>query len=269
MPARCWIAPEMPKPRYSLGEIVRPVWPIWKRWGRQPASTAAREAPTAAPITLASSSRITKFSGPLSPRPPDTTISASVSSGSPVDDSCLRSTSFMLSAGMFTAGFSTDAVAPACASAGRKTLGRSVAIHGVLDHVIFERSLPAYTGRVAISLPPSAASAVESAERPAPSRAASRAMNSRCRVVTGPKIACGDSLRARGRGEARGLAQHLRHHLLGCALPVVLDHAPVRAGHRFLSISLCRRSLLPAIFSCGGPEMAPALPQAARYRLLP
>src|SRR5690349_1910385 len=176
--------------------MVRPVWPIWKRCGRQPASTAAREAPTAAPSTLASSSRIAKFSGPLSPRPPDTTISASLSSGSPVEASCRRSTSFMLSAGMVTDGFWTSGLAPACASAGRNTLGRSVAIHGVFDHVIFESSLPAYTGRVATSLPPSTAIAVESAESPAPRRAARRAMNSRCRVVTGAKIACGNSLLA-------------------------------------------------------------------------
>ena len=59
MPARCCMAPDTPKPRYSLGEIVRPVWPIWNRCGRQPASTAAREAPTAAPMTRPSSSRMT------------------------------------------------------------------------------------------------------------------------------------------------------------------------------------------------------------------
>src|ERR1700687_4022501 len=38
---------------------------------------------------------------------------------------------------------------------------------------------------------------VESAESPAPSRAASRAMNSRWRAETGAKMACGDSLPAR------------------------------------------------------------------------
>src|SRR6266851_5227731 len=52
-------------------------------------------------------------------------------------------------------------------------------------------------GRVATSLSPSRAMPVESAESPAPSRAASRAMNSRCRVVTGAKMTCGDSLPAR------------------------------------------------------------------------
>ena len=54
-----------------------------------------------------------------------------------------RSTSFMVSPGIVAAGFSTAALAPACDSAGRNTLGRSVAIHGVLAHVIFDSSLPA------------------------------------------------------------------------------------------------------------------------------
>ena len=85
---------------------------------------------------------MTKFSGPLRPRPPETTISASLSSGRPVAASCLRSTSFMLSAGMLAAGFST-AAAPPAPSPGRNTLGRSVTIHGVFAHVIFASSLPA------------------------------------------------------------------------------------------------------------------------------
>jgi hypothetical protein len=29
MPARCWIAPEMPTAMYSCGDTVFPVWPIW------------------------------------------------------------------------------------------------------------------------------------------------------------------------------------------------------------------------------------------------
>ena len=51
--------------------------------GYQPASTAARDAPTAAPSRSASFSIIAKCSGPPSPRPPETTIEASVSSGRP------------------------------------------------------------------------------------------------------------------------------------------------------------------------------------------
>ena len=77
------------------------------------------------------------------PRPPEMTISASVSSGRPVETSSRRSTSFILAAGIFTLGFSTCALLPAALSAGLKTFGRRVAIHGVFAHVIFARSLPA------------------------------------------------------------------------------------------------------------------------------
>src|SRR3989441_11650481 len=127
------------------------------------------------------------------PRPPESTISASVSSGSPVETSSRRSTNLIWASGIFTAGRSTGAARPAWASAGRKTLGRSVAIHGDRAHVSLLRSLPAYTGRVATSLSPSLANATASAARPTPSRAASRARSSRRRLVTGPKMALGDS----------------------------------------------------------------------------
>src|SRR5262245_1772460 len=128
------------------------------------------------------------------PRPPEITVSASVSSGRPVDTSSRRSTSFMRAVGIFTLGLSTCAVLATPGSAGLKTLGRSVAIHGVVAHVIFARSLPAYTGRVATSVSPSTANPTASADSPAPRRAARRAMNSRMRLVTGAKIAFGDSL---------------------------------------------------------------------------
>src|SRR6476620_290225 len=49
MPARCWMAPEMPHATYSCGDTCLPVWPTWLVCGYQPASTAARDAPTAAP----------------------------------------------------------------------------------------------------------------------------------------------------------------------------------------------------------------------------
>ena len=59
-----------------------PVWPTWLACGYQPASTAARLAPTAAPSESANSS--TGEKSPPVPRPPETTIAASVSSGRPV-----------------------------------------------------------------------------------------------------------------------------------------------------------------------------------------
>jgi len=69
---------------YIWGETVLPVWPTWNSCSLQPASTAALEAPTAAPKTSAKSSRRAKLSGPFMPLPPETMISASVSSGRPV-----------------------------------------------------------------------------------------------------------------------------------------------------------------------------------------
>src|SRR6266508_358053 len=33
MPARCWIAPEMPSATYNCGETVLPVWPTWNWCG--------------------------------------------------------------------------------------------------------------------------------------------------------------------------------------------------------------------------------------------
>src|SRR3954452_12656351 len=62
MPARCWIAPEMPTAMYSCGDTVTPVWPTCMLCGTQPASTTAREAPTAAPSESASFSMIAKLS---------------------------------------------------------------------------------------------------------------------------------------------------------------------------------------------------------------
>ena len=58
-----------------------PVCPIWNECGYHPESTAAREAPTAAPRESASASTGSKL--PPVPRPPATTIAASVSSGRP------------------------------------------------------------------------------------------------------------------------------------------------------------------------------------------
>src|SRR6266853_5323810 len=201
-------------------------------------------------------------------------------------------------------------------------------------------------GRVATSLSPSRAMPVESAESPAPSRAASRAMNSRCRVVTGAKMTCGDSLPARSattgvhtsaRYGAKAafsssqirLAPHspsclipswvalsVTHTASACApaCPARRDASPSTSAITFLGApcqsystmhqyapgmsdpcSLCAcfsRLLLQALqlrgprhgprtppgrghsvyfckrFSCGGLDMAPALPPAADSRLL-
>src|SRR5258708_3146411 len=81
IPARCWIAPEIPTAMYSWGATLFPVWPTWNDDGRQPASVTAREAPTAAPSAAANSSTRGKLSAERRPRPPETTIEASRRSG--------------------------------------------------------------------------------------------------------------------------------------------------------------------------------------------
>src|SRR5215469_16634024 len=81
IPARCWIAPEIPTAAYSCGDTVLPVWPTWNACGYQPASVTARDAPTAAPSASASCSITAKPSADPVPRPPETTICASCRSG--------------------------------------------------------------------------------------------------------------------------------------------------------------------------------------------
>ena len=66
---------------YSGGLTVLPVCPTCSPWSRQPASTTARLAPTAAlPNAAARSSSSLKFAGSLRPRPPEITTVASVTS---------------------------------------------------------------------------------------------------------------------------------------------------------------------------------------------
>src|SRR4030095_14555535 len=83
MPARCGMAPLMPAATYRLGDTVLPVWPTWYWWSTQPASTTARDAPTAAPKASARPWTRWKCSGPLRPRPPETITCASESSTLP------------------------------------------------------------------------------------------------------------------------------------------------------------------------------------------
>src|SRR4030081_3430941 len=58
----------MPDAIYRSGETVFPVWPTWCAYGIQPASTAARLAPTAAPRVWA---RARTGLEPSRPPPPD------------------------------------------------------------------------------------------------------------------------------------------------------------------------------------------------------
>lgn len=82
MPARCCIAPEMPAHRYSCGATFLPVCPTCKLLSAKPLSTAALDAPMAAPNASASGGIIRSNSSfDLRPLPPETTFPAVASSG--------------------------------------------------------------------------------------------------------------------------------------------------------------------------------------------
>src|SRR5258707_11505322 len=78
-PAMCWVAPLIPHAMYSEGEILVPVCPTWSVCGRHPALVTAREQPTAPPSSSASSSITANPAADPTPRPPETTTSASAS----------------------------------------------------------------------------------------------------------------------------------------------------------------------------------------------
>lgn len=102
MPARCWIAPEIPTATYlddchisleylssnnlsathNSGATTLPVCPTCSELSAYPASTAALEAPIAAPRASARGvSTESKFSLFLTPLPPETTLAALPRSG--------------------------------------------------------------------------------------------------------------------------------------------------------------------------------------------
>ena len=64
-----------------MGATILPVWPTCISFGTKPESTAALEAPIAAPNLSAIPSRREKFSPFCIPLPPEITISAEVNSG--------------------------------------------------------------------------------------------------------------------------------------------------------------------------------------------
>ena len=191
MPARCWMAPLMPAATYSVGETVLPVWPTWYWWSTQPASTTAREAPTAAPSEAASSSTRWKFSGPFSPRPPDTMICASVSSTLPPALAWTDTT--RARAVVSTRAVTVSNLREASGAANANTLGRSVAICGSPSQRTVAKAFPAYTGRRASSRPSLTSSLTTSETRPALARAATRGATSLPIAVNGISTAAGFS----------------------------------------------------------------------------
>src|SRR6516162_4917806 len=132
IPARCWMAPEMPTATYSCGETVLPVWPTWKECGYQPASVTARDAPTAAPSASARSSMILNPSADPVPRPPETTICASVSSGRSPFSAVTCSVIFAAFAAADAVNDTgTSSAAPGCAAGAAVTAFGRTAMTGV------------------------------------------------------------------------------------------------------------------------------------------
>src|SRR6266508_4490350 len=149
IPARCWIAPEIPSAMYRSGVTVRPVWPTCSSFGRHPASVTARDAPRAAPRMPASSSTCFQFSGPRRPRPPETTTRASASG--------IRPLAAALGSNRWNASFSALASAVTLSTTGSaapllsvNAPGRTETTAGSVARTV-ARTLPAYIVRVIVA----------------------------------------------------------------------------------------------------------------------
>src|SRR5687767_5824137 len=189
MPARCWMAPEMPLATYSWGETVLPVCPIWNECGYQPESTAAREAPTAAPSESANAS--TSEKSPPVPRPPDTTIAASVSSGRPeASFGLLEVILAPLAASETSTETASTLPAPDVAS-GVTELGLTAMTGTPWETPAFTVKLPANTDCVVVIVPPSTSTSTASVMRPDSDFRATRAAISLPSNVEGTSTAAG------------------------------------------------------------------------------
>mmetsp|Transcript_30366 Transcript_30366/g.93731 ORF Transcript_30366/g.93731 Transcript_30366/m.93731 type:complete len:277 (-) Transcript_30366:39-869(-) len=150
MPARCWIAPDTPKPMYRFGAMTLPVWPTCRSAGASPASTTARVAPMAA-LHLSASGNMS-FSKPslfLRPRPPQTTLAAVARSGRSLFESW-SSTHFDLpTAG--SASPSLTAPLPPSAAARSNAVPRTVMNFTASFDVTTLTALPAYVKRLNVS----------------------------------------------------------------------------------------------------------------------
>ncbi len=179
----------MPTARYSCGETVLPVWPTWNWCGYQPASVAARDAPTAAPRESASFSISAKFSALPTPRPPETTIDASVSSGRSPRSCTTRSVTWAALAASLTSTLTFSSSAAASAASGAIALGRTATM-----------GVPTATLDWTMMAPPKMdCSATRPSSRPTasvispePVLTASRAATSRPSAVLATSTAAGD-----------------------------------------------------------------------------
>mmetsp|Transcript_5274 Transcript_5274/g.15414 ORF Transcript_5274/g.15414 Transcript_5274/m.15414 type:complete len:249 (+) Transcript_5274:175-921(+) len=150
IPDKCWIAPEMPHAMYRSGATTFPVCPTCQSFGQNPASTAARDAPTAAPNLSANRSSTGKLSELLIPRPPLTTMEALPKSGR--SDLLTASPAHMaLSKGVTE---STVSISPASTRSAFSKLvertDRTLMAETFFD-LTFANTFPAYIGLVKVS----------------------------------------------------------------------------------------------------------------------
>lgn len=146
IPAKCWIAPDIPTHKYSCGATFFPVWPIWRLLSANPLSTAALDAPMAAPRTSARGwIRASNCSLDLRPRPPDTTRVAATRSGR--SDAVNSSEIHSVGEGAWGSTPSTISAEPSVASAGVKAVPRMVMSLMGSDDWTVRVALPAYIGR--------------------------------------------------------------------------------------------------------------------------
>mmetsp|Transcript_24178 Transcript_24178/g.50231 ORF Transcript_24178/g.50231 Transcript_24178/m.50231 type:complete len:214 (+) Transcript_24178:117-758(+) len=169
MPLRCCMAPDIPTATYRSGATTFPVCPTWSSLGTYPASTAARDAPTAPFILSASDSSILKLSPFFMPRPPETTTAAEERSGRSEFDSDADT----------NAGEEGDSVKerastgadPPVSAALSKAVGLTVTSLTSSLFLTLARALPAYMGRTKVSeLCTSMTSVTGEAERVAAAR---------------------------------------------------------------------------------------------------
>mmetsp|Transcript_15411 Transcript_15411/g.53525 ORF Transcript_15411/g.53525 Transcript_15411/m.53525 type:complete len:205 (+) Transcript_15411:221-835(+) len=147
MPARCWMAPLMPTAMYRSGATTLPVWPTCMSLGTNPASTAAREAPTAAPSLSASAYSISKFSPLFMPRPPLTTTRADDSSGRSLFVFSSLTNVDLPASGDAAAGASSTAALPPSAAAFSNPVPRTVMTCTAAVDLTVATALPAYMPR--------------------------------------------------------------------------------------------------------------------------
>ena len=108
---------------YKFGLTVLPVWPTCMLCGiSSQVSTAARDAPTAAPMVSANASRWLKLLGSPMPRPPDTMMLASATS----NRALARATNSSMAVFMSPLASTTDTSAPPPAAAAGMTLARTL-----------------------------------------------------------------------------------------------------------------------------------------------